>query len=68
MNGFMESLPFLGICKNAAAMHYNFFFPVKNLFRYLEKTCIMWDKQKRTNNFDALTVNSLVDASSAIVL
>ena len=47
----------------------NFFFlPAKNFFRYLEKACMMWDKQKCRNNSDGLTGNSLVDAFPITIL
>ena len=42
--------------------------PAKNFFRYLVKACMMWDKQKCTNNFDGLTGNSLVDAFPITIL
>ena len=51
MIGFTESFPFFGICKNAAATHKFLLFPVNNFFRYFKKACMMWDKQKCTNNF-----------------
>ena len=45
-----------------------FLLRAKNFFRYREKACMMWDKQKCTNTFNGLTGNSLVVAFPVAVL